>query len=340
MNIKIKTVVLILTLTATSAIVHSCFKQKLDTNDALPKIDRGQLCQDGGATIDQSTNECICTGGTTWNGVRCDVPSKEDSAGNVEATVPESPPPPPVLPEIEKADSLGDTEKDVSEAISSEVDVPKVEESSAEFLSLVRRACRIGNGTWLKKFEYCHCPDGKVLMGRRCRPMNGRMIDDVCLRAVNKGTWNGGICECGEGEVFSPGRGGCMKTPITDKTLLRRICVNSMNLGRWNDTIGECSCPSGKIMVGETCENKSKMTSSEVCESAANSGKWDVISKRCDCPNQKIWANQSCLGVGEVDAETACISATNRGTWIKAKGRCACPKGERWIPSKKLCIAR
>ena len=327
MNLKMKSLVLVLSLVATVALAHSCFKQKLDTNDDLPKIDRAQLCQDGVASVDVTTNECICSGGTTWNGVRCDVNVADEARKLVEPSVTETPTPiPEPIP--------GVPAKTVEETI------PKIEASSADFLALVHRACRIGNGTWLKKFEYCHCPDGKVLMGRRCRPMNGRMMDDVCLRAVNKGTWINGVCECAEGEVFSSGRGGCVKTLLTDKIILRRICENSMNNGRWNETAGECSCPAGKMMIGETCENKSKMSSSDICESPAIAGKWNSARKSCDCREQKIWANQSCLSVAQIDAESACISGTNKGKWVKAKSLCVCPKGERWVLSKKMCMRK
>jgi hypothetical protein len=336
MNLKMKSLVLVVTLSATVALAHSCFKQKLDTKDELPKIDRAQLCQDGGASIDAATNECICSGGTTWNGVRCDVVAKDDASNLTEPEGIDTP-----VAEIEqpKAVEVVSTTIPSPEPVKpAEAEPVKAEESSPDFLALVHRACRIGNGVWLKKFEYCHCPDGKVLMGRRCRPMNGRMIDDVCLRAVNKGTWKDGICTCAEGEVFSAGRGGCVKSAMTDKTILRRICENSMNNGRWNDVVGECSCPVGKMMIGETCENKSKMTSAEVCESPGISGKWDATEKTCDCPEKKIWANQTCFSPAEIDAESACIASTNRGKWVKSKGLCACPKGERWIPSKKICI--
>ena len=336
MNLKMKSLVLVLTVAATVALAHSCFKQKLDTNDDLPKIDRAQLCQDGGASIDTTSNECICSGGTTWNGVRCDVAETSEASHLAEPATVDTPAPADAEPEHSKSPEVAPTP--LPEAAKSlDVEPTKVEESSAEFLGLVRRACRIGNGTWLKKFEYCHCPDGKVLMGRRCRPMEGRMIDDVCLRAVKKGTWKDGVCACAEGEVFSAGRGGCVKTQLTDKTVLRRICENSMNRGRWNDAAAECSCPAGKMMIGETCENKSKMTSPEVCESPANRGKWNPAGKSCDCPDQKIWANQTCLALDQIDAESACISATNKGTWAKNKSLCTCPKGKHWLPSKKIC---
>jgi len=336
MNVKLKSIGLVFVVVVTVALAHSCFKQKLDPNTDLPKIDRAQLCLDGGAAIDTSTNECICRGGTIWNGVRCDVVAQE--AAPFEPTVA---PPQPV---VNEEPTVAETEAaSVLEGTSIEPTEPELKEarsSHSEFLALVQRACRIGNGTWLKNHDYCHCPNGQVLMGRRCRPMNGRMMNDVCLRAVNKGTWNDGICGCSEGEVFSPARGGCMKTPLTDKTLLRYVCENSMNQGYWDEVLGYCTCPKGKLMIGETCESKSRMSSASVCESSVYGGKWNSKDKRCECPNSKIWANQSCLGVGEVDAETACISQTNRGTWIKERGRCACPNKERWIASKKICIPR
>lgn len=327
MKMKIRTFPMVLIVGAAVVLVHSCFRQKSDKKDELPKIDRAQLCRDGGAAVNESTNECICTTGMIWNGVRCEavpVPPESELASG-DTPVEKIPSKPVVIEKIPQ--SPAPTEKNGKTA-------------APDWLPELKRACRIGNGSFLKSNQYCHCPNGKVLMGRRCFPMNGRMLDDVCLRAVKKGTWTNGVCKCPAGQTFSPGLGGCVDAPVTDKTILRRICSNSMNDGRWNEKSSTCTCPVGKVLIDETCVSKSKLTSATVCTSQSNAGTWDPARKVCNCPNSKIWVNQSCLESGDVEAESACLSELNRGKWNKKKGQCECPGRKSWIAAKKMCLPR
>lgn len=326
MKFSLRTIVTVMITFAAVAIAQSCFRQNSEKKDALPKIDRAQLCRDGGAAVNEVTNECSCATGLVWNGVRCDVVHSSAPVTPAETPVAKVPAPAP-------APVIVETKPQPIPASGGSSPVP-------DWLPELIRACRIGNGSWLKNHQYCHCPDGKVLMGRRCRPMSGRMMNDVCQRAVKKGEWMNGVCVCPAGQSFSPGLGGCVDAPVSDKTILRRICGSSMNQGRWNEKTSSCTCPAGKMLVDETCVSKSKLTSATVCTSPVNGGEWEPSTKSCSCPDGKIWINQACLGVGLVDAETACLSELNRGTWIKKKGQCGCPGQQRWIASKKICIPR
>lgn len=295
---------------ATIVLTHSCFRQDGRRGGGVPKIDRAQLCLDGGATVDEKTNECVCAAGLVWTGVRCDVDrsilgQQESSVRSVKDEPQKVPDPPPsAAPAVKESQASAEepsvevTDKIMRRTKPAKPQTQAEERSTAsqepQWMSSLIRACRIAGGSWLARHKYCHCPDGKVLMGRRCRLTGGRMTDDVCLRAVNKGKWKGGICECPKGLVFSPGRGGCVEPFAGDDVIMRRICENTVNQGKWIQRHGRCRCPDDHILVDETCVRKTYLRSEDICESFENGGTWNSAAKRCSCPAGKTWINQSC----------------------------------------------
>jgi hypothetical protein len=312
MRSKSRFVIAAAVVVTTIMLTHSCFRQE-GGKGGVPKIDRAQLCRDGGATVNEATNECECSTGLIWNGVRCDVdrsvlesrkqnPSSGGPAETDAATGPAQDEPVPqqadeaaveVTAEIMRRMKPAPA-KPESEPATAPATAPEDVAGDSSWIPQLIRACRIAGGDWLQRHKYCHCPDGKVLMGRRCRLTYGRMTDDVCLRAVNKGVWKGGICECPRGKVFSPGRGGCVEKFTGDSVIMRRICENTVNQGKWIQRLERCRCPDGHILVGETCVLKTYLRSEDVCESFENGGTWNAATKRCACPAGKSWINQSC----------------------------------------------
>lgn len=296
---------------ATILLTHSCFRPEAGSKSGVPKIDRAQLCRDGGATVNEISNECECSAGLAWNGVRCEVDgsvivnqAQTVSSGSIETTEttastadsnPAQQPVDEAAVEV-TAEIMRRMKPSPEKGASEPAEFTKAGPAAGErsWIPQLIRACRIAGGAWLERHQYCHCPDGKVLMGRRCRLTYGRMTDDVCLRAVNKGVWRGGICECPNGKVFSPGRGGCVEKFTGDSVIMRRICENTVNQGKWIQRLERCRCPDGHIMVGETCVLKTHLRSADVCESSENGGTWNAASKLCNCPAGKSWINQSC----------------------------------------------
>lgn len=328
----------------TILMTHSCFRQNLTGPGGVPKIDRAQLCSDGGANVNEQTNECECPAGLVWNGVRCDigvsalVMAEEIPAPVVEpvVTTPPSAEQSANVPEVKAELAVPESTAEVEKDTSVQDPVEKVEASLSWIPQLIR-ACRIAGGSYLAAQQYCHCPDGKVLMGRRCRLTDGRMTDDICLRAINKGRWQGGVCSCPEGKVFSPGRGGCVEPFTGDSTILRRICENTVNQGKWNERQHLCMCPAGKVLFGETCVPKTNLRSADICESRQNRGAWDSHARACRCPEGQIWFNQSCENLADVDSSAACHGDLNKGRWNKAKNTCDCPRGTSWNAARKSC---
>jgi hypothetical protein len=263
----------------------------------------------------------VCPAGQTFTGVRCEKP-----AGG--ATLPEGLPP-------------KDPEAD-AEATAAPPPPPPVEDTGAvattpDVATRLKTDCKRARGTWLEKDQYCHCPNDKVLVARRCRTLNGDVTDDACLRAPSKGKWKKGVCACEPGLVFSPARGGCVAKFTGDVAVMRRVCESSLNNGKWDAMNERCACPTGRVWVDELCQVQSRLRSKVVCESAANKGAWNADAKTCACPAGHTWLDQTCTKTAGVAPRTACQSEANRGRWDDGLGRCLCPGLTRWDAAAKAC---
>jgi hypothetical protein len=327
-------------------------------------IDRSRLCKDGGADLDERTNACVCPDAAKWDGFKC-VAAGGDQPSAASMTDAENANAPATERDLEAkaakeakalADKLSEgatplpaADKDVADSDVAKDDGKSVtaDAKTSGGAGAVAAACRRARGVWLEKEAYCHCPDGKVLVGSTCRTLPGVVTDDACTRAVHKGRWVKGHCLCGEGQVFSPSRGGCV-APLTGEsaTMGRRVCESSMNRGRWDARGVRCDCPEGRIWIGEACEVKGNLTSREICESDYQGGKWDPTRRRCACPARRspdgsggmqMWIDQACRPAATVSEPTACVAESNGGRWNAALKTCVCPGGDKWDAAARTC---
>jgi hypothetical protein len=304
-------------------------------NSAKSAVDKDKLCALGGAHYDAASNECACDGGRAWDGARCGPPAVGQPAAAE-----------PVLPtEATAAQPASAPAAEESPAVPSAEPMPepteppaKLETPSAGTRKALHAACRRANGHWVEKDGYCYCPRAEVLVGQHCYRLPGRVTDDACLRAVRKGRWNAGVCECAPGLVFSPARGGCVEPYAGhDVTVLRRICESSLNYGKWDQRNARCLCPEGRIIIGEVCMAQSSESSAAVCESPYNRGRWSPAAKACACPRGRLWIDQTCRPLDLIEPRTACQSELSRGTWNVSMGTCICPGLTHWWPAEKRC---
>lgn len=288
-------------------------------------VDRARLCTDGGATLDQASNECVCTEGQSWSGIRCEAPAVATTPV-VEAAVPPS--------------SQDPEPEDASSAVAADPapdPAPAPLAADADFASRLKNACKRAKGTWLENDLYCHCDSDKVLVARRCRTLTGNVTDDACLRAVNKGKWKQGVCSCEPGLVFSPSRGGCVAKFTGNTAVLRRVCESSLNNGKWDAMGDRCRCPEGRVWAGELCQVQQRLSSKTVCESGTNRGTWQNYIKQCACPTGFFWIDQACQRATTVSDQEACESESNRGRFDAALVRCLCPGLTHWRADTKSC---
>jgi hypothetical protein len=287
-------------------------------------VDHSKLCKDGGATLNAATNECVCSTAQRWNGIRCEA---AEAAVTTPAAGAASPPATMALETPHDAPS-GPPEPPTTAAVSTD-------ESNAKLAA----ACKRADGDWNEKESFCLCPEGKVLVGARCRTMRGRMTEEICRFAVYKGSWEKKVCECKDGLVFAAERGGCVPPyKGDDGTILRRECENTLNRGRWEAAASRCSCPNGRIWFEEQCQPVHGLSSHDVCESAYYRGKWDDDRKRCKCPDGQVWLDQTCRSPAGITPKVACESEAGGGTWNEGVQRCICPRLGHWDATHRQCV--
>ena len=289
-----------------------------DASDAAA-VDRAGLCKQGGATFNAANNECLCPESQAWNGTGC---------GGVAAltAVHEE------LPAVAKDGAIDSAHPPVPPA--NETITPVSEKPSNERLKAV---CEKAQARWLPDDGYCACPDRKVLIGSTCRKLAGRMIDDVCLRALNKGSWLNGGCDCPGETVFNAARGGCVLPVLSDQSTLKLSCESSLNNGHWESSNVRCLCPKGRVWVDELCQVQQLLASQDICQGAFNKGKWDLKKKRCRCPGGTLWFNQACLSPKALTLKQACTSEGNSGQWDNERNGCTCPAQMKWNAQAKVC---
>jgi hypothetical protein len=205
----------------------------------------------------------------------------------------------------------------------------------------IRQICKAARAEWMAHDASCKCPNGRVLVGKKCEKFKGKLTAVECQSAIYRGKWRQGSCLCDSGKEFSLSRGGCVPGREKAKTaaiaMLRRSCENSRNLGAWDSRRDRCQCPLGRIWQDEQCVAQSSMTSRQVCTSDFNRGRWDTGRKRCECPGGAIWLDQRCQIATAVSEMAACESEANTGRWILASRTCRCPGGKTWNRSRKIC---
>ena len=286
--------------------------------------DAAGLCKQGGATLNAATNECLCPEAQTWNGTGCVAVVAPAAAAAAEAV---------------PAGANAVAEKSIAAAptlppMPAPAAAPAAKGATDERLVQV---CAQAHARWLVDDAYCLCPDRKVLVGSTCRKLAGRMIDDVCLRAVHKGTWHDGGCDCPGETVFNVARGGCVAPVLADQSTLKASCESSLNNGRWEASNVRCLCPKGRVWVDELCQVQQLLASQDICEGAFNKGKWDLAKKRCLCPGGSVWLNQACQSPKSIPPKQICESEANGGRWNSGKRVCVCPRGTSWHGATLTC---
>ena len=225
------------------------------------------------------------------------------------------------------------------------------QDSSSSLVDKFKKRCSTARGTFYEKDQYCICPNAKALVDHTCRSLQGKMIDDVCLRASSPGKWTQGTCECPPNKVFSPTRGGCVnpvnyaqkytgRSGLPSKTFLnlqKKSCENSINKGLWNHEKLDCQCGPGKVFYQELCIEMQKLSSKEICETFGQRGRWNRDQKTCQCPIGKLWVNQRCTPYSDISPEDGCHSNGSGGVWDAQAQSCLCPAGKVWAISGKSC---
>jgi len=298
-------------------------------------------CNEGGASYDIASGQCVCDSKGVWNGSHCEdaksAPPKaepKDEKINSDGThesagidLSEKSEP------SEKSETPDATTKDAASAAATAL----AKSSNSDRKALAKR-CHRARGKWLAKENFCDCPYGKVLIGGICHKLPGHVTDDVCLRALHKGRWQHGRCECSDDLVFAPGRGGCVAPLVAQSGKVARLtCESTLNNGHWDRMGGTCTCPAGKIWINELCQIKQQFNSREICESSYNKGHWDFSTKLCQCPSDKLWINQACSLKKSVTMAIACASEHGGGTWNAESQRCICPRLGHWDPVSLAC---
>ena len=288
--------------------------------------DAASLCKQGGATLNAATNECLCPEAQTWNGTGCVAVGTPTAAAEGV--------PPGANDGAEKSIAAESTPALMPAPAAAPVPAPATKAAADERLVKV---CALAHARWLADDGYCLCPDRKVLVGSTCRKLAGRMIDDVCLRAVHKGTWHDGGCDCPGETVFNVARGGCVPPVLADQSTLKASCESTLNNGRWEASNVRCLCPKGRVWVDELCQVQQLLASQDICEGAFNKGKWDLAKKRCLCPGGSVWLNQACQSPKSIPPKQICESEANGGRWNSGKRVCVCPRGTSWHGATLTC---
>lgn len=332
------------------SVLFSCTGDPTARSSAQKSNDK--LCGLGGAQYDQARNECICPEGFRWNGTRCSegMPTPAPAEALSDAAVSSHP---AIdhhagLKSFETGDEGNDSDDehehkghggDESELSTLGENSLQGNLSFQDVASKLKVVCRRAGGYWVESESYCHCSRGQVIVGQKCRTLPGRVTDDACLRAIAPGSWQDGRCECAQGLVFSPARGGCVPPrPVGASVVLsRRICESSLNNGKWDARHNACRCPTGEIAVADLCQPKERFSSREVCEGNINSGQWNAQHKRCECAPGRVWVDQSCKPTGAVDPKTACEREASGGRYDLKLARCICPGLTRWREEERAC---
>lgn len=318
--------------------------RKVNPTSSSNTAGTAKLCISGGAALDASANICVCPQGLEWSGQKCEtaqsahltdgaVPQTELSEAGEEK----------LLPEADHA-SIED-----QSALGKNGDHPKA--ADGEWIEIFKKRCVAAKGKFVSSEQYCLCPDTKVLVGKTCRHLNGKVNDDLCLRAVRPGKWLEGTCACPKNMIFAPNRGGCVAplalagknsggSGLPKRTLLaiqKRNCESSVNQGLWNPSAQDCTCPNGRGFVQELCVERHRISSKELCETMGQRGQWVRALKTCQCPSGRLWVNQRCTPFSEISPQDGCHSNGSGGMWDEAKGTCLCPPGKVWAISGKSC---
>ena len=305
-----------------AALAVSACENKSKPNPAA--VDRAKLCSEGGATLDATSNECVCSAGMHWAGARCEAAA----------------PPPP------ETASDGAALKPADEASGSgaqAVDVASGSGGASEAEALpppdekLKAACHAAGAGWDAAHGYCLCKGDAVLVGLKCVALAGKVTDDACMHAVHAGKWKKGDCSCPEGAFFAPNLGGCVALRSFDQVLARRLCESSANGGKWDAHADRCACSKERIWSTGRCLAQREMSSKQVCESEFNHGTWDKAKKSCGCPDGKAWRDQRCRLLTTLDPKTACESEAVGGKWEAGVSRCLCPKKMKWDQKTLSC---
>jgi hypothetical protein len=321
-------------LLAVAAVGLAC--KETPQRDESPRqgaLDKSQLCAGGGATFDEARRECVCPEGKQWDGSRCEASADQQPQGESAAA--------------KCAASAGDWDAESSSCACPAGTILTDERCTAAAdtggggdydAARVAAACQRAKGSWNGDEAYCFCSDEKVLVGRSCLRLSGRVTDEVCARAVFPGQWRRERCECAaDDDVFSPARGGCAPVRQGSETMLRRLCESSLNKGKWDGVNDRCLCPGGRLWNDELCVVQEDLSSKEVCESDFNKGAWDSDKKRCACKLGSIWIDQQCRSMTAVTNQEACEAELNDGRWDAALNTCICPGLAGWAPALKTC---
>jgi hypothetical protein len=334
------------------------------TNLAQSNSSGAALCAQAGGTLDPKRNECVCEAGYAWSGAMCEAaaasgqgdaphgssdadvvspanlppgpPPVPDNAATVDGGQEAEPPPPPSPPPLPPPPPPRSTPAEPEAAPESEAAKHPLDDAIE---TRVRRDCAAAKGQWIAKDSYCHCPQGRVLVGRVCADADLGLTRSLCERAARPGKWRKGVCACSDpASVFSPGRGGCVPMRLVSEATQRRMCESLVSRGKWDARDGRCVCPAGRLWASELCLRQEDLSSERVCESDFNQGRWDGRGKRCDCPRGKLWLDQACKDVAQVTTRAACTAEINQGTWAEDASSCVCPGTMRWEPAGKRCV--
>lgn len=303
--------------------VMAC-KDEPGSGSQTEAVDRSQLCRDGGAALNAATNECVCGSQQVWNGIRCEGQAGsggQATASAVSHAAPITLPPTPSEPGL---------------ALDGQGTASHASAATAAGAAEVGHACKAAGAEWVEGEGYCRCSEGRVLVGKACRPLDGRVTAEVCRQAVHRGQWVDGACECRDGYIFAPSRGGCRRPYRGHGSVLAWECESSVNKGTWDGKRGRCQCPGRRVWKDELCQLQQMLASQEVCESEYNDGNWDKEHKRCNCPYHQVWLNQSCQNPRGIADKVLCTSEAGGGRWDEGKRRCDCVKGH-WHPANKRC---
>ncbi len=302
-----------------------------------------KLCISGGATLDAAANICVCPQGLEWSGQKC-----EAAQGAQLTDGPHGVDHPPTETATDK-ELQGHEAAAVTEPAVPDHKPEKPKSNDTEWVETFKKRCISAKGKFIANEQYCLCPDTKVLVGFTCRRLQGRVNDDLCLRAVRPGKWLEGVCVCPKNQIFAPNRGGCVapltygkksKSGLTHKgvlAILKRNCESSVNTGLWDPLTQDCTCPEERGFVQELCVERHRVSSKELCESLGQQGRWMRDLKTCQCPPGRMWVNQKCTLYSDITPQDGCHSNGSGGTWDQAKETCLCPTGKVWAISGKSC---
>jgi hypothetical protein len=316
-------------------------------NDASTKDadsnEMSKVCAAAGASLNATTNECECAGGSKWSGALCEgEATTKDKTQLAEAQPATLAPEASKLRDVTPATLVPENKaKDGRKGgARTEKSDTSVQSLSAHQLAALKTACEKAHAKWMAGESYCLCPDQKVLVGAKCQVLRAQMTDAACTSAVRPGRWSKGDCNCGNNETFVPQRGGCVAVKSAAVSTLRFTCESGLNSGKWDDGKSRCNCPSGRIWWRESCVPSSRLSSSKICESDFHGGNWDGAQKRCHCPKGRMWLNQSCMDPHALPSRNVCESEWNRGTWNQKRQSCSCPRGGQWNNENLTCSRR